>query len=430
MEVMIQPGREPSPAGTGGSSPTTRTDSAQARRLAGEAIVIVPLPWRLLAGFLISIVLVAVVVACSAEYARKETVPGWVVPSSGLIRVQARQGGLLTELRVKEGDLVPAGAVLASLRLSPDLGDGADVGSSLDRELQAEASAIAEQAQAETSGVEATRGRLQAQRVSATAEVAELERGMAALQRQHELARKSLERTETVASRGFVSERMLDDRRHALLSIEREIATTGAAIIGRRARMVDLDGQLDALAGDRSRVAARAAQARAAVAQRRVTSLAQSAYAVVAPVAGQIAVLPLAAGQEAATGSTLVVLVPAGSRLEAELYVPSRAVGFIRSGQEVRLMYQAFPYQKFGTARGRISSVSRTVLAPEEIQAPGVRPQEASFRARVELDRPYVEAYGEQVRVIPGMLLSADIVVERRTLFEWLFDPLLAAGRR
>jgi membrane fusion protein len=175
------------------------------------------------------------------------------------------------------------------------------------------------------------------------------------------------------------------------------------------------------------------AEARAADAgldQQRTQTEAQSTYVVTATVAGRIVALPVQRGQTVAPGASLAVVTPQGSTLEAELYAPSRAAGFVREGQEVRLLYQAFPHQKFGTGQGVVTSVSRTVLAPAEIAIPGLQVQEPVFRVRVKLARDSVAAYGETVPLQPGMLLSADVVIDRRSLLEWLLDPLYAAGRR
>jgi membrane fusion protein len=140
--------------------------------------------------------------------------------------------------------------------------------------------------------------------------------------------------------------------------------------------------------------------------------------------------LPVEIGQAVPSGATLAVMAPAGSTLMADLYVPSRAAGFIRPGQRVNLMYQAFPYQKFGVGRGRVQSVSRTVLGPGETAIPGLEMKEPVFRVRVQLDSAVVSAYGQTLPLQPGMLLTADIVIDRRSLAEWLLDPIYAAKRR
>jgi membrane fusion protein len=124
------------------------------------------------------------------------------------------------------------------------------------------------------------------------------------------------------------------------------------------------------------------------------------------------------------------VLIPEGGRLEAELLAPSRSIGFIKPGQEVRISLQAFPYQRFGTLSGRVRSVSATVLAPAEVAIQGLNIQEPTFRIRVSLSRDAMTAYGESIPLQPGMLVSADVVFDRRSLLQWLFDPIYAVAGR
>ena len=66
-----------------------------------------------------------------------------------------------------------------------------------------------------------------------------------------------------------------------------------------------------------------------------------------------------------------MTLVPAGARLEARLYGPSRAIGFVRPGQRVLLRYEAFPHQKFGQYEGVVRSVSRSTVGPAELAGDG-----------------------------------------------------------
>jgi membrane fusion protein len=153
-------------------------------------------------------------------------------------------------------------------------------------------------------------------------------------------------------------------------------------------------------------------------------------YVVVSPIAGRVAALPVQPGRSLAPGETVAVVTPAGGRLVAELYVPSRAAGFIQPRQDVRLMYEAFPHQRSGVGAAVVETVSRTVLAPSEVAIPGVALQEPVFRVRARLARETVDGYGEVIALRPGMLLRADVVFDRRSLLEWLFDPIFAAARR
>jgi membrane fusion protein len=117
-------------------------------------------------------------------------------------------------------------------------------------------------------------------------------------------------------------------------------------------------------------------------------------------------------------------IVPQGAPLQAILFIPTRAAGFAQVGQRVRLRYDAFPYENFGTHEGRIVRISRTMLTDSDITAP-VLPSEPAYEAVVSLDKPTIDAYGKEVALKPDMLLQADIVLDRVSLARWLLGPLL-----
>jgi membrane fusion protein len=143
-----------------------------------------------------------------------------------------------------------------------------------------------------------------------------------------------------------------------------------------------------------------------------------------------VAALPVSTGQTLSSGATVAVIIPQGSQLEAELLAPSKSIGFIKPGQEVQLSLQAFPFQRFGTVPGKIRMVSTTVLAPNEVVIQGLSIQEPVYRIRITMSRETVFAYGEAIPMQPGMLVSAEIVFDRRSLLQWLFDPIYAVSRR
>jgi membrane fusion protein len=152
-----------------------------------------------------------------------------------------------------------------------------------------------------------------------------------------------------------------------------------------------------------------------------------------APQAGVVSALLADVGQSVGTSAALASLVPAGATLQAHLYAPSSAVGFVRPGQEVRLRYEAYPYQKFGHQAGRVSQVSRTPLGPGEmaalsLAAPPGRGAEPLFRITVALEQDGRTAWPQPL--VAGMRLAADVRLETRRLVEWLFEPLISLGGR
>jgi membrane fusion protein len=96
---------------------------------------------------------------------------------------------------------------------------------------------------------------------------------------------------------------------------------------------------------------------------------------------------------------------------------------FVEPGQTVAIKYAAFPYQKFGVQRARVERIETTVLSPEELRTP-VSSQEPVYRMVAALDAQSVRAYGKSYPLQLGMLLEAEIVLERRTILQWMLEPL------
>jgi membrane fusion protein len=154
---------------------------------------------------------------------------------------------------------------------------------------------------------------------------------------------------------------------------------------------------------------------------------------VTAPEDGLVSVIHLKEGQPTESGQTLVTLVPKDSKLVARLLVKSNAIGFTKPGTQVALHLKAFPYQKFGIQRGVVKQVSHSALSSEEVMAllrQKQIEQEPLYRIDVDLQSQTIVAYGHKEYLRPGMVIEADLLVDRRHLVEWLFEPLLGAKER
>jgi membrane fusion protein len=151
-----------------------------------------------------------------------------------------------------------------------------------------------------------------------------------------------------------------------------------------------------------------------------------------APTDGTVGAVSAERGQTAPKDTALASLLPADAQLQAHLYAPSSALGFLQPEQVVQMRIAAFPFQKFGHQGGRIHQVSRTPLQSGELAALplAARPGEPMYRITVTLERQDVLAYGQRQALAAGMQLEADVLLDRRRLIEWLFAPVLGlAGR-
>ena len=142
-----------------------------------------------------------------------------------------------------------------------------------------------------------------------------------------------------------------------------------------------------------------------------------------APVAGRVTNLIAEPGKTIAAQQPLLTILPSGTALEAVLLVPTRAFGFVQPGQRTRLRFEAFPYQRFGIYEGEVTQTGQAILLPNELDIP-VPIQEPVYRVAVALESQEIRAYGSSVPLQSGMLLSADIVLEQRSLLSWLLEPI------
>lgn len=121
----------------------------------------------------------------------------------------------------------------------------------------------------------------------------------------------------------------------------------------------------------------------------------------------------------------VVTLVPLDVPLEAEVSVSSLDIARISNGMDVRIKLDAYPFQKFGTATGNVRIISRDTFepTPQEVSA-GHSPM-PSFRARVALTDARLRSDGEDVRLLPGMTVAAEIKVGRRTIISYILYPVI-----
>jgi membrane fusion protein len=148
---------------------------------------------------------------------------------------------------------------------------------------------------------------------------------------------------------------------------------------------------------------------------------------VTAPESGIVTAVLADFGHAVDPGKPLLSLVPKDAMLQANLYAPSKAIGFVKPGDSVLLRYQAYPYQKFGHGKGIVASVSRTALPANDIANLGTGNQtrvEPLYLITVNLESQSVSAYDKLQPLQAGMLLEADVRQESRRLYEWVLEPL------
>ena len=399
---------------------------AQQNRLHGDVSLALPVSWQLIGYGLLTLLITAVAFLFLGSYARVETVSGQVEPDLGAAQIVPSRAGIITSIAVKEGVRVSSSSPLVSIRVEEMGRTGGTGPAQVLTALGEQDSQLAAQERSTLAGAGATRQRLAAQIGGLRAEIVALDQQMETQRRLVDVSQVDYDRSQTIAAKGFLSKRDLQTREETLLGRQQQLASLGQVRADKQASLMEASRAIDEAGQTAQAAAAGIAGDRASVAQRRFDVEASRGYTLTAPIAGVVTAVTARIGQPAQSDAPLMTIVPTGSKLEAQLYVPTRAVGFLMVGQEVRLQVDAFPYARFGSVPAVIEKISSAAInrAIANGQSEPVYLVTASIRV------PQVYAFGRFHRLQPDMTLTARIVTERRSLAEWLFEPILAVRRR
>lgn len=383
-----------------------------------------PLPLWLLATVAISAASIVLVILFFGEYSRRSRVTGQLIPDLGLSTVVAPAAGVVGKVFAEEGGRVEAGAALARLDIPRALRDGQDLLITLREGLSIRDASVRSLGQSQVAQIDAQLTGTRRQLAVARQELRQIEEAIATRRVQVRLGRDTVTRYQRIAGEKFVSEVQIDQQKQAVLELVNEQQALERQATSLRRGIAQMEQALQELAAQRAAQMAATDRDRALIRQERVQQETTGELLIKAPTDGLVANRLIEPGQSVQAGQALLSLLPEGSTLQAQLLVPSRAIGFVEPGNTVLLRYQAYPYQKFGHHLGRVIRVSRSAVSLDPPSAPFGSSQEPYYRVLVALDAQTVTAYGKHETLRPGMLVEADILSERRKLFEWLLEPL------
>lgn len=402
---------------------------AQQNKWTGQVILTRPFSFLFLTFCAFLIALCIIIFLIFGSYTNKTTVEGQLLPTMGVVRVYSSDIGTITHKFVEDGNFVKAGEPLFRLSTSR-FGEKGNVQAKLAAEANLKKTLALQELerlkrihQNEQKNVHNNIHRLNNQ-------LENIKQQITGQNRQIRLAEKTLNKNKFLASQGAVSqqdkmtaESHLLEQRSRLESLKRE----------QNNAIRELDEQKITLSSLPERHKTELSQLNRAITEMNQEILdfdLKSEQTIRASKSGYISTINVDIGQQVEPSKLLLSIVPEQTELVANLYIPSKAVGFIKPKDKVVLRYQAYPYQKFGHATGEIISVARTALGKQELSGLGIiftNPtllNEPAYLVKVKLEKQTIKAYGENKPLQIGMILEADILHERKKLYEWVLDPL------
>jgi HlyD family secretion protein len=132
----------------------------------------------------------------------------------------------------------------------------------------------------------------------------------------------------------------------------------------------------------------------------------------------------LSQGSVVQAAEQMFTLVPLGAALEAEIKIDALDIGYIKTGDLAHLKLDAFPFQKHGTLDGKVRTVSEDSFRRDTAMAGGL---DAFYVSRVAFGDAKLKKMSDKSRLLPGMTVTAEIVVGKRSVMSYLLWPLTKA---
>lgn len=358
------------------------------------------------------------------EYARKERVFGILMPSKGLVQIAPSQPGIFDEVYVAAGESIEVNSPLFKIKDEKIFDGGTNLNQRLLSQMKIEMVGLRKIEANIDDKYQFTKNRLLTQKQELLGEIERYEEQIDVQLRVVDLEKETYTKLKKLSSQKLTDELQVNAAQKSHLEKLQDLN----ALINTKEKILsnikDLDAQISLLPVQRLSEEGEI-ERRIHELDQEITRVGASGNALIrAPISGKVAAVTARKGQQASPVKTAVSILPSGGRLQAQLYVPTRAIAFLSEGQTVRLRYDAFPYQKFGIHKGTLTEISRTVLSSSDLTiAP--RTEEPFFLATVDIEEQTIFAFEDDIPLQAGMSLSADIILEERKLWEWLFEPLI-----
>ena len=398
-------------------------------RLEGGIILIQPPAFKYLTFLLLLLVTISLVFLSLGSYTRKEKVSGVLQPNTGLIKLRAPQSGIISKLMVKEGQRVKKNQPILRI-ISEKYGvEGFEINQTLINQFNFQLITLKQQLSQHHIQNKLQAEELDHNRINMKKRLIQLEVQNTIFNERIEINNKIVEQITTLADTGYISDLELKKQNDVLLSLKQQSSSIQSENLALHSQIEKIDNQQVQLPIEQQKITFQL-ETQVKDIQVKLAKIKQQRLGELrAPIDGVISGLLVKLGKSVTSNQNLMSILPADSTMQAIIYVPTKAFGFIEKGQKARIRYHAFPYEKFGVFEGEITEISANVILPDETDTPGIIVQ-PSYRVIIDLTTDHIFAYGKAIPLRAGMRLDADIVVEERSLIHWLFDPVFSIEGR
>jgi hemolysin D len=294
-----------------------------------------------------------------------------------------------------------------------------------------------------------TVGSLDAQAVQKEAEKTRLEATVKAQERLIGVDRERVDMRASLVAKGAGSKKDFLDADESMAYAQTQLETQKGQLAEAVANLKVIAGErrkaIGAFLSDNAQKLADAGRQADDFRQRLAKSEAKLEHSTLrSPVAGTVTASTLVSrGQVLGAGDEVMRVVPDGSSMEIECYLPNGDAGFVKPGQTAEIKVESFPFTRYGTIKAKVVRVARDAIPqPEAEQAEGSptksqktgafagaqRVQNLVFQVVLAPETTTISADGSDVPLTAGMAVTAEVRTGSRRILEYVFSPIAEVG--
>lgn len=396
---------------------------AQQNKITGLPASVNLLSLKIFSSCAVVFMAVIILFVSQATYTKKVSVSGVLLPKDGVVRIVAPREGILTQLAVSEGQQVIRGARIGLIDNST---------------MSNESDSLSSQKLIHSQWV-SLQNELDKTRLLHSNEKDNLVRQIELLEKQKNkfservnvqrrrisILNESRRRLEKLYKQHFVTFDLLQEKELELLDAQAIVDELETHLLDTETKIASMDADLKNISFTHEN---KLSQLERLISEKKIeleNFSMEHEIVLTAPFDGYVASVLSRPGVRVTPEKPVVIFIPKDQPLYAELYVPGQSAGFIKTGDEVNLKYQAYPYQNYGLHKGKIVNISQSALPMNDVMTFGNYTENMTellfYKVTVALEKQTV---GANHQLKAGMQLEADVIQDRLPVYRWLLQPL------
>ena len=391
----------------------------------GDVHISNPVSYRLLGLYCFILFLTFITFLFFAHYTNREKSQGSIIPEKGIININSNDNGFIKDIFISNGSHVKKGAPLFSISKEKNAEQYGNTNQYINKQLEKQKLLLIKTINDKKSFLDIQKKMKTDYINEIKNDKIEIKNQILITQRQSLKMKSILSNMQKLKSKGYVSNLEIQQQENLFLENEKQMKLLKRQLIENTMKLNEQEDFLNRINNEYKIEENKINQDIFEIEKNMALNKNDEQNIYFAKEDGIVSSLLFEKGQSIKTGDTVIAVIPENSKFVVQLFVPSNSIGFIKPGNNVVLRYQAYPYQKFGVQHGKVKEISKSITSAKQItDITGNPSNDPYYKIIVEPEKQFIDAYGEQKKLISGMIVDADIMLEKRNIFEWIFEPM------